>query len=92
MAATPVFAGWMTKLGYNSGKWQLRYFVLTPNALTYFNDTGGKVKGEVAMSSVATIHKLLAGTVLGKDACNSSLVDLKPVPENSFCVWRVLPP
>lgn len=41
----PYFAGWMTKLGFQSGKWQRRYFVLTRNKLAYYSKLGGTSKG-----------------------------------------------
>ena len=46
----------MTKLGYHSGKWQLRYFVLTDAALNYYNDTGGKLKGSVPVPTILGVQ------------------------------------
>lgn len=54
-------AGWLTKLGYNSGKWQARYFILTDRTLSYYSDRGGKLKGEISMPAVLSVDEVLIG-------------------------------
>lgn len=56
----PLCAGWLTKLGFNSGKWQRRYFMLTDTTLAYYADVGGKVKGQIDMTTLLALEEVRA--------------------------------
>lgn len=82
-------SGWLTKLGYDSGKWQLRYFVLTKDHLAYYNDLGGKEKGRILTANIEGAETVSPGSKVERDGCSTSLQHA--VPGNAFKVYTRTP-
>ncbi|EDQ85943.1 uncharacterized protein MONBRDRAFT_33977 [Monosiga brevicollis MX1] len=78
----PLCAGWMTKIGMHSGKWQARYFVLTPSALSYFADVGGKYKGAIPVKGVISIDGVRPGAPIAQEAC--TVAAKRPVGDHAI--------
>eukprot|EP01045_Picozoa_sp_COSAG04_P010897 COSAG04_NODE_684_length_11170_cov_4.232228_1_plen_129_part_10 len=51
IAGKPEHAGWMTKRGAVRKNWSKRWFELRGGQLAWFEDAGGKYKGEIDMAS-----------------------------------------
>lgn len=83
-------AGFCKKLGFDSGKWQNRYFTLTNDSLTYYTDKGGREKGKIPVGEIISAEKVAAGCAVGKEACSKAALQ-HPVPEHSFRVVTQTP-
>ncbi|EDQ86510.1 uncharacterized protein MONBRDRAFT_28191 [Monosiga brevicollis MX1] len=80
MAETaPVHEGYLTKLGFNSGKWQQRYFVLKGQALAYLAKPGGTEKGCIPLSASAVLNTFnYGGNIQASGVASGTRV--KPFP------------
>lgn len=68
--------GFLTKLGYKSGKWQPRYFILDNDFLRYYVEHPSvgqaKPKGEIPVSSIQVAERITPGTPVASDASTTS--------------------
>ncbi|EGD77363.1 catalase [Salpingoeca rosetta] len=78
----PTVSGYLTKLGYKSGKWQSRFFVLDDTALRYYTEQNGQLKGEILVSTITSAEAVKPGCQVAPDA--STTAPKKPV--GPFCL------
>eukprot|EP00050_Salpingoeca_kvevrii_P011196 m.13501 g.13501 ORF g.13501 m.13501 type:complete len:1959 (+) comp3308_c0_seq1:33-5909(+) len=65
----PLREGYLVKLGYSSGKWQQRYFVLLPSLeLVYSKMPGGPEKGRITLDRSCVIEHAAEGEIPTEDA------------------------
>eukprot|EP00043_Microstomoeca_roanoka_P008726 m.83773 g.83773 ORF g.83773 m.83773 type:complete len:596 (-) comp14360_c2_seq1:656-2443(-) len=78
----PTVSGYLIKLGYKSGKWQSRYFVLDDTALRYYTELNGQLKGEILVSTITAAEAVKPGAQVSPDAATTA--PKKPV--GPFCL------
>ena len=79
--------GWLTKLGFKSGKWQKRYFVLNGNTtLTYSKSPGGSEKGQLLLDKSTDVRSMAVGETVPVDALPPGTKLKTPVGEHVFMV------
>eukprot|EP00053_Salpingoeca_punica_P009568 m.85678 g.85678 ORF g.85678 m.85678 type:complete len:483 (+) comp15066_c0_seq3:148-1596(+) len=84
--------GWLTKLGFNSGKWQRRWMVLTDSGLVYTagpNDKGEK--GRLFIDSSSRCEFVVPGSEVTANALSPAARLKAPVGEFTFKVtssWK----
>ncbi|EGD73696.1 hypothetical protein PTSG_05404 [Salpingoeca rosetta] len=87
MDGPPLCSGWLTKLGYKSGKWQSRYFVLSKRHMTYYAGIGGKLKGSISVDSMKGVQVVGENEPIDATACTS--IPRRPVCDFAFKVETV---
>eukprot|EP00730_Choanoeca_flexa_P013732 TRINITY_DN5645_c0_g1_i1.p1 TRINITY_DN5645_c0_g1~~TRINITY_DN5645_c0_g1_i1.p1 ORF type:complete len:518 (+),score=130.01 TRINITY_DN5645_c0_g1_i1:83-1555(+) len=86
----PARQGPLTKLGYNSGKWQQRHFELKGSKLTYFSKAGGSEKGSILLNQACTVKAMGPDDVIQDSATAPGVAIAAPVGSDP-CVELVAP-
>ncbi|EDQ92488.1 uncharacterized protein MONBRDRAFT_30877 [Monosiga brevicollis MX1] len=76
--------GYLVKLGFNSGKWQQRYFVLRGDQLVYYSKPQGTEKGRIVLNQSATVAPVQSGASLKSTAMAPGVALKQPIGEHGI--------
>eukprot|EP01147_Barroeca_monosierra_P008793 gene8793-1168_t len=76
--------GRLIKLGYKSGKWQQRWFILTGNLLSYSNMLGSQPKCVVMISGTSVVSDFDEASPISQDAIAPGVIIKSSIPKNAF--------